>query len=80
MHFGFLFPFFFSEYEGDADFKSLEIVEMHMVEKNSDTSPQRWLISSFLNAELSIKYLYTYIYTWYIYIHTHTHLIYLHQV
>lgn len=47
---------FFSEYEGDTGFRSLEIIEMHIVEKKSDTSPQRWFISSFLNAELSIKY------------------------
>lgn len=79
MHFGFLFPFFFSECEGDTDFRSLEIIEMHMVEKNSemhmveknsDTSPQRWLISSFLNAELSIKYLYIYLIYIFMYIYT----------
>lgn len=40
---------------GDTGFRSLEIIEMHIVEKKSDTSPQRWFISSFLNAELSIR-------------------------
>ena len=29
---------FISEYEGDTGFRSLEIIEMHIVEKKSDTS------------------------------------------